>query len=725
MLDTELSAVIIFLSVIIFLRLFLSLRSCSEGANAGSSSSNPQDTKCRGISINKVLEEIDKPIQFSSQQLRTATDNFSQFLGSGGFGAVYKGKLSIGLLVAVKVLHGSSDRKIEKQELQALVYEYVENSSLDRLLFRRDKTMDWEILHSIAVGTAKGIAYLHEDCQQRIVHYDIKPENILLDVDFCPKIADFGLAKLCNREKTHITLTGSRGTPGYAAPEMWMPFPINHKCDVYSYGMLLFEVLGKRRNMDVNLPESQEWFPKWYQQEARPCMSVVVKMLEGGVDIPTPSNPFLHLMRGSLHPELLAKANNVTWTTMSTVTIIVIVVIIIKIVILVIICKKKARIGTGTVAPDTRCLTLNVDKFLTDMEREKPIRFTSQQLEMATENFTDLVGSGAFGAVYKGIFSNGTIVAVKVLHGCSDKRIEEQFMAEVSTIGRIHHFNLVRLYGFCFDKKLRALVYEYMENGSLDKYLLSENDVLGFEKLHEIAVGTARGIAYLHEECQQRIIHYDIKPENILLDENFFPKVADFGLAKLCNRENTHISMTGRRGTPGYAAPELWAPFHVTHKCDVHSFGMLLLEIVGRRRNMKHDVPESQEWFPKWVWKRFENGDLNELMKAIEIEAESDREKAERMIKVAFWCVQYKPESRPVMSVVVKMLEGAVEIPAPLFNQLQHILMESPSPHHQPSACKKWKGSTFDCLGSPVLARSPFICATPIMRKYEIEMVPN
>ncbi|KAH7572562.1 hypothetical protein JRO89_XS04G0275100 [Xanthoceras sorbifolium] len=419
------------------------------------------------------------------------------------------------------------------------------------------------------------------------------------------------------------------------------------------------------------------------------------------------------------------EANNVTWTTMSTVTIIVIVVIIIKIVILVIICKKKARIGTGTVAPDTRCLTLNVDKFLTDMEREKPIRFTSQQLEMATENFTNLVGSGAFGAVYKGIFSNGTIVAVKVLHGCSDKRIEEQFMAEVSTIGRIHHFNLVRLYGFCFDKNLRALVYEYMENGSLDKYLLSENDVLGFEKLHEIAVGTARGIAYLHEECQQRIIHYDIKPENILLDENFFPKVADFGLAKLCNRENTHISMTGRRGTPGYAAPELWAPFHVTHKCDVHSFGMLLLEIVGRRRNMKHDVPESQEWFPKWVWKRFENGDLNELMKAIEIEAESDREKAERMIKVAFWCVQYKPESRPVMSVVVKMLEGAVEIPAPLFNQLQHILMESPSPHHQPSACKKWKGSTFDCLGSPVLARSPFICATPIMRKYEIEMVPN
>ncbi|KAI9192193.1 hypothetical protein LWI28_019418 [Acer negundo] len=332
-----------------------------------------------------------------------------------------------------------------------------------------------------------------------------------------------------------------------------------------------------------------------------------------------------------------------------------------------------------------------MDKFLTDMEREKPIRFTCQQLRIATENFTNLLGSGSFGDVYKGTFSNGTIVAVKVLKGISDKRIEEQFMAEVSTIGRIHHFNLVRLYGFCFEKNLIALVYEFMANGSLDKHLFCENNVLGFEKLHEIALGTAR----------------------------------DFGLAKLCNRENTHITMTGRRGTAGYTAPELWVPFHVTHKCDVHSFGMLLLEIVCRRRNMKEEdnVPESQEWFPKWVWKRFENGDLDELMKAIEIEAESDREKAERMIKVAFWCVQYKSESRPVMSVVVKMLEGAVEIPTPL-KQIHHILMESPSPQLPISAYNiKWNGSSLDSLGSP--PTSPFICATPVMKKYGIEMDPN
>lgn len=194
----------------------------------------------------------------------------------------------------------------------------------------------------------------------------------------------------------------------------------------------------------------------------------------------------------------------------------------------------------NNVSPDSRFITFTtMDKFLNNMEREKPIRFTSLQLRIATNNFTNLLGSGGFGAVYKGIFSNGDIVAVKLLNGNSDKRIEQQFKAEVSIIGGVHHFNLVRLYGFCFEKHLRALVYEYMENGSLDKYLFCENNILGFEKLHEIAIGTARGIAYLHEECQQQIIHYDIKPGNILLDANFFPKVVDFGLAKLCNRENS------------------------------------------------------------------------------------------------------------------------------------------------------------------------------------------
>ncbi|KAK7413015.1 hypothetical protein VNO78_04832 [Psophocarpus tetragonolobus] len=306
------------------------------------------------------------------------------------------------------------------------------------------------------------------------------------------------------------------------------------------------------------------------------------------------------------------------------------------------------------------------------MEREKPIRFTGEQLRIATDNYSTSLGSGGFGQVYKGKLSDGTTLAVKVLRANSDKRIGEQFMAEVSTIGKIHHFNLVKLYGFCFEEDLRALVYEFMANGSLDKYLFHGDKSLEYEKLHEIAVGTARGIAYLHEGCQQRIIHYDIKPENILLDSNFNPKVADFGLAKLCNRDNTHITMTGGRGTPGYAAPELWMPFPVTHKCDVYSFGMLLFEIIGRRRNLEINLSESQEWLPVWVWKRFDAGELAELIMTCNIE-ERHKELVEKMVKVALLCVQYRRESRPMMSDVVKMLEGSLEISKPM-NPFQHMM---------------------------------------------------
>ncbi|KAK7290041.1 hypothetical protein RIF29_04162 [Crotalaria pallida] len=396
------------------------------------------------------------------------------------------------------------------------------------------------------------------------------------------------------------------------------------------------------------------------------------------------------------------------------------VVIAVKIGILVYVCGKRG--GSESVIPDSQFLTLTMDKFLTDMEREKPIKFTDQQLRIATDNYSNLLGSGGFGAVYKGVFSNGTMVAVKVLYGSSDKRIEEQFKAEVGTIGRTHHFNLVRLYGFCFERNLRALVYEYMANGSLDRYLFHQNKTLGFEKLHEIAVGTARGIAYLHEECQQRIIHYDIKPGNILLDRNFNPKVADFGLAKLINRENTHITMTGGRGTPGYAAPELWMPFPITHKCDVYSFGILLFEIIGRRRNIDANLPESQEWFPISVWKRFDAGQLEELIVACGIE-EKNKDVAERMVKVALSCVQYRPELRPMMSVVVKMLEGSTEIPDPL-NPFQH-MMDGNFTDHPVQMLPTFTDTSISSGSSLMVTDSSIVCATPIMTRFGIELASS
>ncbi|KAK7329269.1 hypothetical protein VNO77_23424 [Canavalia gladiata] len=764
--------------------------------NQNDSRSASVDSQFLTLTMDKFLNDMEreKPIRFTGQQLRIATDNYSNLLGSGGFGAVYKGIFSNGTMVAVKVLRGrSSDKRIEEQfkaevgtigrihhfnlvrlygfcfekNLIALVYEYMGNGSLDRYLFHENKTIEYEKLHEIAVGTARGIAYLHDECQQRIIHYDIKPGNILLDRNFNPKVADFGLAKLCNRENTHITMTGGRGTPGYAAPELWMPFPITHKCDVYSFGMLLFEIIGKRRNHDTRLAESQEWFPMWiwkkfdnglleelvidckieeknkesarrmvkialwcvqYKPELRPIMSVVVKMLEGSEEIPEPVNPFQHLLDGGFVAHSVQVSE--TYTSISSmvtdssivratpvmrkyeIELALSTIILWLMILLVLSCcnNPKTKIYSSS---NKQFLTLTIDEFLNDMEKEKPIRFTCEQLRVATNNYTKLLGSGGFGEVYKGSFSNKIIVAVKILRGNSNKRVEEQFMAEVGTIGKIHHFNLIQLYGFCFERDLRALVYEYMENGSLEEYLFHEHKTLRFGKLHEIAVGTARGIAYLHEDCKQKIIHYDIKPGNILLDANFNPKVADFGLAKLCNRENSHITMTGGRGTPGYAAPELWMPSPITHKCDVYSFGMLLFEITGRRRNLELNLTESQEWFPRWVWKKFDAGKVDELIVWCGIE-ERYKEMAERMIKVALCCVQYRPESRPMMSDVVKMLEGSIDIPKPL-NPFQHMTNGTfPSVVVQVSRTD---------ANSAIVSKSGIIYATPIIKKGEIELV--
>jgi len=235
----------------------------------------------------------------------------------------------------------------------------------------------------------------------------------------------------------------------------------------------------------------------------------------------------------------------------------------------------------------------------------------------------------------------------------------------VATIGRIHHVNLVRLLGYCFEGCTSALVYEYMVNGSLEKFIFSGKEmgqVLRWEQLHSIALGVARGVAYLHQDCDKRIIHFDIKPHNILLDADFTPKVADFGLAKLSRKEDDHISMTVAMGTPGYVAPEVclrdMGP--VTDKSDVYSFGMLLLEIVSGRKNNDVQVSRSSQlFFPEWASKMLESGELGVRLRGEgKPDQEQDEEKARSLIKIGLWCIQYNYIDRPCMSKVVQMIEG-------------------------------------------------------------------
>uniref|UniRef100_A0A0E0FFA2 Protein kinase domain-containing protein n=1 Tax=Oryza nivara TaxID=4536 RepID=A0A0E0FFA2_ORYNI len=301
-----------------------------------------------------------------------------------------------------------------------------------------------------------------------------------------------------------------------------------------------------------------------------------------------------------------------------------------------------------------------VEKFLQMQLTLGPTRYAYTDLTAITGHFGEKLGQGGYGSVYKGVLPGYVNVAVKVL-GNSNCNGEE-FISEVSTIGRIHHVNVVCLVGFCSEEMRRALVYEYMPRGSLDKYIFSSKRSFSWDKLNEIALGIARGINYLHQGCDMQILHFDIKPHNILLDDNFVPKVADFGLAKLYPRDNSFVPLNALRGTIGYIAPEMISRSFgvISSKSDVYSFGMLLLEMAGGRRNsdMRADN-SSQAYYPSWVYDRL----IEQQVGVGEISAATVanmHELERKLCIIGLHCIQMKSHDRPTMSEVIEMLEGGV-----------------------------------------------------------------
>ncbi|KAF9605145.1 hypothetical protein IFM89_014136 [Coptis chinensis] len=237
----------------------------------------------------------------------------------------------------------------------------------------------------------------------------------------------------------------------------------------------------------------------------------------------------------------------------------------------------------------------NVEVFLENYGCLGLQRYKYSEVKKMTNSFKDTLGKGGYGCVFKGQLRDGRLVGVKVLN--ESKGNGEDFVNEVATIGRTNHVNVVSLLGFCTEKTKRALVYEFMPNGSLERFIYKDKEssitpLLGWEKLYQIALGIARGLEYLHRGCNTRILHFDIKPHNILLDEDFCPKISDFGMAKLCpTRDISILSWVGARGTPGYIAPEVsfrnFGGFGgVSHKSDVYSYGMMVLEMIGGRKNI-------------------------------------------------------------------------------------------------------------------------------------------
>ncbi|KAG4203218.1 hypothetical protein ERO13_A05G387950v2 [Gossypium hirsutum] len=293
--------------------------------------------------------------------------------------------------------------------------------------------------------------------------------------------------------------------------------------------------------------------------------------------------------------------------------------------------------------------------------------FTFNELDEATQGFQDELGRGSFGAVYKGTSpGDGKSIAVKRL-GMVKEGERDQFRTEMTSIGRNNHRNLVRLLGFCMEGSRKFLVYEYMSNGSLADFLFNRNERPVWKQRARIALDVTKGILYLHEECEVSIIHCNIKPRNILLDDSLTAKISDFRLAKLLRPNQT----SSTSGTALYSAPEWQNSALLSVKVDVYSFGVVLLEIICCRSNIEVEGRSADEiLLSTFVNNCFVGGELNKL---VEGEEEVDMKMVERFVKVGLWCIQDDPNLRPLMKNVILMLEGIMTAPVPPSPSLPHV----------------------------------------------------
>lgn len=330
-----------------------------------------------------------------------------------------------------------------------------------------------------------------------------------------------------------------------------------------------------------------------------------------------------------------------------------------------------------------------------------PTKFRYKELEEATDNFEALLGKGASASVFKGILNDGTSVAVKRIDSGGNKdRSEKEFRSEVAAIASVQHVNLVRLLGYCTvpGSGSRFLVYDFVANGSLDGWIFPAREeetlnlngnhrrrrsrrggCLSWDLRYRVARDVAKALAYLHHDCRSRVLHLDVKPENILLDENYRAVVSDFGLSRLMGKDESQI-LTTIRGTRGYLAPEWILERGISEKSDVYSYGMVLLEMIGGRRNAVSVVDKKNnkssggkkwEYFPKILNEKMRQGKIMEVVDRRLMTEENgggggvDEREVLRLAFVGLWCIQERARVRPSMVQVVEMLEGRVAVEEP------------------------------------------------------------
>ncbi|THG16514.1 hypothetical protein TEA_009610 [Camellia sinensis var. sinensis] len=627
---------------------------------------------------------------FSLAEIQSMTNNFNEQLviGIGGFGKVYKGFIDNGATaVAIKRLKAESNQGAEEFWNEVKKFSKLRHTHLVSLIGLCNDCKEMILVYEyMAHGTladhlykiTRGLDYLHSGTDQSFIHRDVKTTNILLDENCVAKISDFGLSKGSTSNSTTHVSTKVKGTFGYFDPNYFYTQRLTKKFGVYAFGVVLMEVLCGRLPVDTKLEEEEISLILWAQRHIKKgkvdriihpsligqitpqSLKYFVEVASNCLYTGSKERPTMAEVVGTLHLALLSQR------------------------------KGQSRGMIGNVLQGIATVPKGMNRWwrerkengfksgpsndsfwepLPDSVTRQFRRFSLADIRAATNDFSEdrLIGEGGFRKVYKGYLDGETgIVAIKMFVAATlqSRQAREEARVEIEVHSLLNsHPHIVSLIGFYNEKSQLIGVYDYMTNGSLEDHLFKiNNDPLLWKERLKICIGVARGLQHLHSSVKHRVIHCDVKPANILLDENWVAKVTDFEISKLIPNDIANESFSTRIcGTLGYIAPEHVIYGKLTKKSDVYSFGMVLLVLLCAKKPITSSPNEGEESLHRWFKSSCKRGTIDQVIDPYLI-GKIAPECFKEFVKIALSCILFQVIQRPSMDDVVTSLQLALQL---------------------------------------------------------------